>query len=453
MRILVVSYSYAPDPTPRAYRWSAIAEYWTSRGHEVDVVCGWKPGDARFERRNGVSINRVGGMLSESARGLLGRRSHRDASGPGSAMRPSLMAGFATWIYGLTWRRVYWPDYACLWWFAAAPAAKRLCLAKGYAGAITVSHPFTSHLVGLTLKRRFPSLRWVADIGDPFSLPAGAPQNNLALYAALNRWIDGRVCARADAMSVTVDSCRDAYVSAFPACRDRIRVIPPLCGGESASRPAARVLPARGNGGLNLVFSGRLYRALRRPDYLLALIARLVEKNPAIHLHLFGDLNDCAGALSPYGPLVGRNIHLHGVQPRGVVLSAQREADILINIGNDSAYQLPSKVIEYIAAGKPILNIASSPGDSAARCLAAHPAVLNIITTDMAPDDDTTERVYRFVSTPSTVDAATIAELTSPYTIERIAGAYEEILGHQGTPSSRQRVEVSASHQGSRTAR
>ena len=66
--ILIICYSYAPALSPRAFRWSAIAEYWAKQGHHVDVVCGWKPGVLHSEILNGVHVYRTGGKITEFVR-------------------------------------------------------------------------------------------------------------------------------------------------------------------------------------------------------------------------------------------------------------------------------------------------------------------------------------------------------------------------------------------------
>ncbi|HUG91779.1 MAG TPA: hypothetical protein VML55_13155, partial [Planctomycetaceae bacterium] len=69
MRLLIITHDYPPIATPRAYRWEALAGQLARSGHAVDVICAWGPGAARVERRNGVRVHRVGGML-------LGRLRH-----------------------------------------------------------------------------------------------------------------------------------------------------------------------------------------------------------------------------------------------------------------------------------------------------------------------------------------------------------------------------------------
>jgi hypothetical protein len=47
-----------------------------------------------------------------------------------------------------------------------------------------------------------------------------------------------------------------------------------------------------------------------------------------------------------------------------------KDVDVLVNIGNDSAAQLASKVIEYLALGKPVLNLVSIDRDASVAELA-----------------------------------------------------------------------------------
>jgi hypothetical protein len=157
-------------------------------------------------------------------------------------------------------------------------------------------------------------------------------------------------------------------------------------------------------------------------------MAQLVARNPHVHLHFFGDLNDCRDAIEPYREGLGRNLHLHGMVGRDRVLRAQREADVLVNIGNESLLQLPSKIPEYIAAGRPILNIASRSEDTSARALADHPSTLNVVRTGGQPDDLTIDRVARFVSGRQRISAEKIEALTAPYRIGNVAERYRQLI-------------------------
>ncbi|MGQ0663078.1 MAG: glycosyltransferase [Pseudomonadota bacterium] len=421
MKVLIVTYAYWPDRAPRAYRWTAIAEHWAGRGHEIHVVSGWKSGDRPAERRHGVHIHRAGGAL-EAVRGLIGRRPHGEAlaSPPGSAR--ALIGRAAKAIYDATLKQVLWPDYACLWYRPALRAARRLAQAIDFEALVSVSHPFTGHLVGLGVKRKFPALRWLADVGDPFSLPDDIALNNRVLYGRLNRRTEAGILARADAVAVTVEGCRRAYEAAFAACVGRIMVIGPLL-----SLPQASARLRLGAAGRHLVYVGTLYRRVRRPDFLLALFDALARRHDGLHLHFFGSLNDAAESFRPYRPLVGRRLHLHGLVSREEVAQAMREADVLVNIGNATPHQLPSKLVEYASLGKPILNLASGPGDTAAEFLARYPAAMTL-TASGAPTAAAVARALDFVLDPPPVDPATAADFVAGFRIETIAADYQGLI-------------------------
>jgi glycosyltransferase involved in cell wall biosynthesis len=289
---------------------------------------------------------------------------------------------------------------------------------------ISVSHPFTPHLVALSVKRRFPALRWVVDIGDPFSLLDEIPLNNPTLYRRLNRRAEEAILGRSDAAAVTIERCRADYLAAFPASAGKIAVIPPLLSLPTA----ASVTPIFAAGQIHLVFIGTLYRALRNPSYLLALFTALLRRRNDLHLHFFGELNDCAPCFDAAGASVGRHVHLHGSVPRAAIAAAMRSADILVNIGNSTSHQLPSKLVEYAAAARPILNLATSSADTGRDFLRGYPASLTLQVRSADPDQTAIDASLAFIAAPPPLDASAISRFLIPFTLERVAAGYDALL-------------------------
>jgi glycosyltransferase involved in cell wall biosynthesis len=424
MNLLVISYIYAPDRSPRAYRWQAIVEHWAREGHHIDVVTAWKQGDERKERREGVTIYRVGGGLVERLRGMLGQSSHRTADGTSVQVKTPLLRRAAKVAYRATIRQLFWPDYAFHWYPTALLLARALCRATQYDAMISVSHPFTPHLVALSVKRRFPALRWVADIGDPFSLLDEIPLNNPALYRRLNHRAEKTVLEHSDAIAVTVERCRAAYEAVFPASAAKITVIPPLLSLSMTTYAA----PDFANGQTHLVYIGTHYRDLRDPAYLLALFAALLRRRKDLHLHFFGALNDCASYFDTASEPLARNIHLHGTVARDTIAGAMRAADILVNIGNSTSHQLPSKLVEYAAAARPILNLATILADTGRDFLRGYPASLTLQARSGGPDQAAIDASLAFIAAPPPLEAAAISSFLLPYTLERIAAGYDALV-------------------------
>lgn len=66
-------------------------------------------------------------------------------------------------------------------------------------------------------------------------------------------------------------------------------------------------------------------------------------------------------------------------------------ADILINLGNKTTNQTPSKVFDYIGTGKPIINLCSIEPDTSKKYLQNYPLVLNLIDSQCTDNDIVTE--------------------------------------------------------------
>lgn len=427
MNILIVTHSYAPDPRPRAFRWTAIAEAWAAQGCCVDVVTTGRRGGAVHDQQSGVHVHRVGERL-------LGRFAHPpgNPNEPGDAgntapsrFRRTLMA-LAKGLHDATWKNIYWPDYACLWYRPALREAKRLCRSRHYDGVITVSHPFTGHLVGRGLKKAFPGLTWVADMGDPFSADSTVPSNNQTLYRGRNRRAEAAVLAECDAASVTVEGCKNIFVEDFPVVPDKIHVIPPLL--SLATDRSEGTAPFEKNGSIDLVYLGVLYAAIRRPDAVLALFADLRRRMNDVRLHFIGDIQGCEDVFAGYPDLVGTSILRHDPVARSRVAATLAASDALINIGNDTPHQLPSKLVEYVAAGRPILNVVTSETDTSVAFLKNYPRALTVICPDKSPTDAQVGQVMAFLTDTPEISRACLDGIVSRFRLDAIASAYEHLI-------------------------
>lgn len=398
--LLIVGFSYAPMLNPRAFRWTALAEEFARRGVRVRVVCSWQPGLAPLEIVNGVEIHRVGNRFFEKIRALLahfrGRPQPKVAGRPLQGHRASI-GKFIGWI----WRQVAWPDTTCVWYPAALRKAEVLLQDMPVATIVTVSPSFTSALVGNAIAQRKRGCRWVLDMGDPFTLADESPANNFRLYRGLNRRVEHELFRNADAVTLTNVNVRQRYAEVYPECADRLHVIPPLLTGpslQSETQPAAlRSL----DDPIRIVYVGSLYRQLRRPDFLLALFMGLLKSDAVrrFELHFLGNINECSDAFVPYSSQIGRTIQLHGVVRREDALAAVREAAIVVNLGNTNCCQLPSKLIEYAAAGKPILNIVQNKKDASEQFMKGYEAILNLQDLGHPPSGEQIRLLKQFIDT------------------------------------------------------
>ena len=82
--------------------------------------------------------------------------------------------------------------------------------------------------------------------------------------------------------------------------------------------------------------------------------------------------------LNEYKQFFKDNLILFKNKPKEECDKILNEANIIINIGNEIANQIPSKVFEYISLGKPIVNFFSIQNDTSKKVLKNYPLVLNI---------------------------------------------------------------------------
>lgn len=118
-------------------------------------------------------------------------------------------------------------------------------------------------------------------------------------------------------------------------------------------------------------FCGTLYPGLRTPDALLKLFPRLDDR---LTLVMAG------GGWEAFGPqrgeaeaALGDRLQILGPVPHEQAAALERRAGVLISIGNTASNQLPSKLFEMFAAGKPVLHLAAGPKDAALPYLARWP--------------------------------------------------------------------------------
>lgn len=431
--LLIISYFFSPMISARAFRWSALARYWAAQDYRVDVIAGYERGFAREEQIDGVQVYRVNHWLVE--RLTSGRASASDSADQVDTAGPK--AGIKRWpgqAFRKLYRSLYWPDAGFLWYFSALQQAKTLLAHHHYDALITVSPFFTAHLIGKQLRSDFGNLPWMVDCGDPYSFQEIEPHYNRVLYRRLSRRAEREVFHEADTISVTTRATADIYKEQFPESAGKVHVIPPLLSLPEKSISTERIF--QDDGKIRLCFTGALYSDTRSPDYLLALFAGLIHQPDlmdTVELHFWGDVNRVIDTFKTYQYLLDSGkIVLHGVTSREVVAQAMHEASILVNIGNKTPYQLPSKVVEYGSTGEPILNLIQIENDSSLNILDRYPVSLTLCDMGTAALADQIEQLARWVlNLPPPVDPEILQGWLEDFRLENIAAKYEDHLWSQ----------------------
>jgi hypothetical protein len=428
--LLIVSFSYSPMLNPRSFRWTALAEEFARRGVRVHVVCSWQSGLASNETVNGVEIHRVGNGFIERCRAVLAHFRGRRLQEAGTSLQGEPGAPF-TKLVGWVLRQIAWPDTTCVWYPAALRKANALLSTLPKATLVTVTPSFAAALVGRAVVRSREGIRWVLDMGDPFTLATESPANNFFLYGALNRRTERTVFQGATAVTLTNSSIQRKYAELYPESAKKLCVIPPLLSPDlvHSVKSKAEVLPV--DGVTRMVYVGSLYKSLRRPDFLLALFTALtkVMESKHLELHCLGRTAECDDSFVRYAPQIGRTIVLHGLVARDAAFSAISEATIVVNLGNTNHCQLPSKLVEYMALGKPILNIIQTEADPSLNLLQGYHSALTILASGMFPTIEQVQRVVQFIDQAACSEGNSADDIRlDQFKLTAIADRYSTLL-------------------------
>lgn len=141
---------------------------------------------------------------------------------------------------------------------------------------------------------------------------------------------------------------------------------------------------------IDLLFCGWLYSDIRSPKYFLQ-IAKHLDEN--FRLIFMG--NECDKLRERFDFDTRAEVVTLPQQRYQVAVNAMHDADVLINIGNSVPVHMPSKTLEYINTGKPIVNFHKLLDCPTLHYTRRYPLCLNLFEDGM-PDMQTVEAFIRF---------------------------------------------------------
>ena len=410
--------------TPRAIRWGGVVDEWLDQGIEVDVICSTGVGRAE--------TNRQGLRVFPTHEGLLGRI--RDETGAAPTVQNVSSRSWTSmsvkrllgWGKRYLWRPLHWPDGECLWYSSALKKAKSLVKAHEYDLLVSVALPFTSNLIAYRLRPRV-DVKWLVDIGDPFSIKPNGNINNYRLFQWLNHYVEKQVLKRADAVSVTTLATADLYKETFPDSVDKIQVIPPMVSWKPRFRGNTS---NTGQKCMRFVFLGSLYGDIRNPQFLLDVFEQLIHQWPGLplELHFYGKMFSVDAYFESLTDTVAKKVFCHGLVPPDEARKLVEQADVLVNIGNDTRHQLPSKVVEYAATGNLVVNFAPHAKDSSVEFFETYPRGISLIRKRHSPEEAAT-MLAQFIEISPSLDADVHTEWMRPYTVPVVSRNYLRLAG------------------------
>lgn len=420
-KILIITYDFFPDNSPNTYRWLNVLKEWKEKTNiEIFVISSQKNNFENYEEHDGIYIYRTQNSILK----ILNKKLKNHNIQPVQQDDIKKGKSIVRIIYDLTWTNFYFPDFAFLWQKPAYKMAEKLIAEKNIHNVITVSWPFSDHVVGYKLKKKY-NINWIADTIDPFYLSSAV--NNASLYRKINKLYENKILSKANAISLLTDKLKKKYSEIYPSLRDKITVnhnvfVPYTIPENQKSIEKNSTV---------LVFVGTLSPITRSPESLLSIFDGLVKLNmdndKNLELHLYGNLESCANDFIKYDYLIGKNLFLHNFTSREKITRILQNADAVVNIGNKNAFQEPSKIVEYVFLKKKILNICSIFDDTSKEMLVNYPLHLNLFPQD-CNSNEVLLTTLSFINNSIDVQNVSIDNIIDKYLLSNVEKKYFELL-------------------------
>jgi hypothetical protein len=249
-----------------------------------------------------------------------------------------------------TWNKT--PDRYSPWRKAVLRLIPGLIEKEQPALLVSFGHPMSDHLVGLEIRKRY-RLPWIAHFSDPWT---DNPFNKYGVLSkSLNLSLERKVIEAASIVIFTSDETRDLVMRKYPkSCEDKARVLP------HAFDPTRYLQSAGCTDKLVIRHLGVFYGP-RTPKPLFQALQLILESNPSefedVVFELVGWVDESVLESTSLDQLPSGLVVLTKPVNYQESLSLMSTADglLVIDAPTSEGIFLPSKLIDYVGSGRPIM--------------------------------------------------------------------------------------------------
>ena len=351
-KFLVISFNFEPNNNPRAIRWNAILDYLKKRNISIEFIT-YKKNKKKYSKNINFYEHKnklFDVFANKKSKKILSNFKYSISKIPQSILFKTFEV-----FYKIIGKHIIWPDYACFSIYPFYKTAVKLIKKKNIKNIITVSHPFSSHVVGLLLKIRFPYLIWDTDSGDPFSPMKEPKPNNTILYKFFNFYVEKNILQRCRRFYVNNFDTKKKYSEYFKLYKKKIKVVEPLCLFQKKDFSKNK----NSKYFFRLYYAGSFYSKIRSPKPFFEIINKLIKKFPKrkkdIKIYIFTNSLIFSKQLKKYPDLKSIFIIQKPIQYLKLMHFIKNDM-ISLNFGNKTNLQIPSKLYESIGMGLKIVN-------------------------------------------------------------------------------------------------
>lgn len=366
-KVLIITYYWIPSGGAGVQRWIKFTKYLRDFGWEPVIYTPENPEypseDYSFEKDIPADIQIIKTPIWEPYniyRNLTGKKNERINAGFISEnKKPSWKDKLSIAIRG----NFLIPDPRRFWIQPSVRYLTNYLTENPVDAVITTGPPHSMHMIGLKLKKIFPSLPWIADFRDPWTNIDFYKDLNLTFIAdKIHHKMEKNVIQNADSVVVVSRGMKEEYELLHPK---NIKVI--SNGYDNEDVPEAKT---ETENKFSIAHIGTL-NAARNPSALWKALSELCSENQSfksdLQIQLIGKVD--FSVLEDIGcKSLNDNLLKIDYMPHQEAVAKQKAASVLLLLINRSANAkgiLTGKFYEYLAAKRPVLGIGPSDGDAA----------------------------------------------------------------------------------------
>ncbi len=355
-KLLIISYYWPPAGGPGVQRWVKLSKYLSHLGYQCHVVtvdeasASYPSLDPSLQKDIDPSIRVIKTKSFEALKvfSSLFKKEKVPYAGIPDKDKMSFTGRMALYIRS----NFFIPDARVGWNKYAIKACEEIIRKENIDVIITTSPPHSTQLIGLALKKKFPKLKWVADLRDPWT--------DIYYYHKLSHTESSKqkdlqyekdILLNADAITVTSPLTKQLYAGKIgPEYGKKFNAI--TNGFDEDDFASA---PPKHTDKFTITFAGTINEQFGIEEFISA-IKSLNEKN--ILLHFVGTIDKYTAELVEKE--IPNNYKITAYVPHkelmGYLLNSQALL-MAIPKGNNQG-TIPGKLFEYLATQKQIICLA-----------------------------------------------------------------------------------------------
>ncbi len=329
--ILIFSYYYFPENTPRAFRTFELVREFTTQGYKVSLLLPNKECFQSQEFKDVIHKNLTVFFVGK-----------RLASQKPSLKRKLILRDFLKSIF------LYFNPFGLSigYTFELCVFLKKKIIVTEYDLLISIAAPFSVHLgtfFGFLINENLKAVKVkIADCGDPLYI-----KNKSAFYI---KYLDLLLKRSFNYISVpTLNAKEDLILNGLES--GKIKIIP-----QGFNLNSFKFNKYKKNKIVSFAYAGIFYSDNRDPTPFFDFLKQF--KHPFVfYVFTLSDNYDTMKILNKYKDCFADKLVINFDLPRKDLLPILARMDFLLNIENKSGVQTPSKLIDYEICKRPIISV------------------------------------------------------------------------------------------------